>query len=100
MMVFKVFTSGYPDQLEKQVNAFLSENRNTTVVNFSVMKDDHNYVMYAFFNVFPELPQMPMTAGVIPQQPTEIISDDPWKGEFFPVGDPPRRTNIMDKFCS
>lgn len=97
MTIFKMFEEKVSSDLEKQVNDFLKENPRLTPLNMQLATNDHHALCLAVmfgevlspFEVDRNPFAVPFTQPVPYVPPQEITCDDPWKGEFYPVGDPP-----------
>lgn len=98
MLTFKGFSGRNMTEIEEDVNSFLA-NHPTLVPSNMQMCGDGRVGLYVgiLFSDLPAMPQferqsIPLTQPMPWYPPREITADDPWKGEYYPVGDPP-----MDK---
>lgn len=97
MLTFKGFSGNNMDQIEKDVNAFLADHPTMVPSNMQMCSRSNILHVAILFTDLPAMPQferqsIPLVQPAPWYPPQEITADDPWKGEYYPVGDPP-----MDK---
>lgn len=96
----KVFSAWYskPEDLEKDVNKYMEDNPGLMIEKATMTANDSYVFLTVVFSphaVYPIIPPISPRDNGGPYGPIgpEITkngpSDDPWKGEFIPVGDPP-----------
>ena len=98
MLTFKGFSGNTMNQIENDVNAFLADHPTMVPSNMQMCSGATGGLYVAIlFTDLPAMPQferesIPLVQPAPWYPPQEITADDPWKGEYYPVGDPP-----MDK---
>ncbi len=89
----KVFSSrvGCQPDIEDAIAEYLTQHPGYTVKQTSMACNEYNvFVTVTFEMAAMYLPMFIEKDRVnLPMKPVEITCDDPWKGEFIPVGDPP-----------
>lgn len=95
MFKFKGFSGNSMQRAEEEINAFLADNPNLIPSNMQMCNDGMTLYIGILFADTPALPkfnyEVPVEAPIPYAPPREVTCDDPWKGEFIPVGDPPTR---------
>lgn len=95
MLTFKGFSGNTMAQIEKDVNAFLADHPTMVPSNMQMCSGATGGLYVAIlFTDLPAMPQferqsIPLVQPAPWYPPREITADDPWKGEYYPVGDPP-----------
>lgn len=102
MLTFKGFIGRTMSEIEKDVNAFIADNPTMIPTNMQMCGGGGNGLYVAIlFNDFPAAPRFERQTIPLVQQtpwcpPQEITADDPWKGEYYPIGDPPMEKPRMN----
>lgn len=93
MFKFKGFSGNSMQRIEEEINVFLADNPNLIPSNMQMCNDGMTLYIGILFADAPALPkfnyEIPVEAPIPYTPPREVTCDDPWKGEFIPVGDPP-----------
>lgn len=100
MSDFKIFEAscGCQEEIEEAVAKYLNDHPNMVIKDFQLAVSQCSiYVAILFTLGYLDLPMFIDKQRVpLPAKPTEITcEDDPWKGEFVPVGDPPKRPAVL-----
>ena len=93
MFKFKSF-SGTPGNIDKEINDFLANNPSIIPSNMQMCNNGVRLYVSILFSDMPALPKfdyetLPIGITRPDAPPREVTCDDPWKGEYIPIGDPP-----------
>lgn len=92
---FRIFEArpGAQAEIEEAVEKYLNDHPNMVIKDFQLAVTQYNIYLAVLFTLgYLDLPMFVEKQQQLPARPTEITcDDDPWKGEFIPVGDPPKR---------
>lgn len=100
MSDLKIFEArpGCQKEIEEAVRKYLDDHAGMVVKDFQLAVSQYSiYLAVLFTQGYIDVPMfIEKSRDPIPTTLPQITcQDDPWKGEFIPVGDPPRRNNVV-----